>query len=316
MGMKVITAPILSALTVAFNKAFSDGLAMAPSDWTKVASEIKSTGQTNLYGWLSKIPGIREWIGERRFNTLKTNGYSLTNRLFESSVGVMRTDIEDDAVGMYAPLFNELGRVANEHIDKEIFGKLKNGHLPTVTDDEGNVVSNLCFDGQSFFDTDHPIFGVRDGAVVTLGVQSNLIAGSETHAWYLLDNSRALKPLVYQNRLDAKLTSMDSESDEGTFMRDEYRHGVRARRAFGYGLPQMAIKSNAPLTAANLQAARVMMQNMVTDENRKLGIKPCLLVVPFELEATANLIVKAEVIDGTTNTNRNTVEVLATPWLN
>lgn len=301
--MKVITAAILAALRVVFNKAFSDGLALAPSHWQKVASEIKSSGAVNLYGWLSKIPKMREWVGERVLNVLKTNGYSLENKLFEDSIAVARTDIEDDTCGMYSTLFTDLGQAANEHIDENIFGLLRDGE------------TNLCFDGQPFFDTDHPIYGVVNGAVVVLGTQSNLIPGTG-QPWYLLSTKRALKPLIYQNRLDAKLTSMDKEEDEGTFMRDEYRHGVRARRAFGYGLPQMAIKSYEPLTAENLQKARVMMRNMVTDENRKLGVEPSMLVVPAELEMTANTIVKAETIDGTTNVNRNTVEVLSTTWVN
>ena len=302
MGFKVITAEILAALKVTFNKAFKDGLAAAPSDWKKVATEIKSTGATNLYGWLSKIPKIREWIGPRVLNVLKTNGYSLTNRLFEGSVGVARTDMEDDNAAMYSTLFSDLGQVAEEHIDENIFALLRDGK------------TNLCFDGQPFFDVDHPVYGVVAGQEVLIRTQSNLIEGGGT-PWYLLSTARALKPLIYQNRLDAKLTRKDSEEDEGTFMNDEYHYGVRARRAFGYGLPQMAVMSTKPLNAANLQEARTMMRNMVTDEDRKLGLLPTLLVVPVELEGIANTIIKAEVIDGTTNVNRNSVEVLATPWV-
>ena len=315
MAFKVINAAVLDALQVAFNTAFKDGLNLANSDWPKVASEIKSTGNTNLYGWLNNIPSMREWIGERRLNVLKTSGYSLVNRLFESSIGVARTDIEDDSVGMYSGLFSELGRVSNEHIDREVFDLLKQGQSGTRVDADGNTVSNLCFDGQPFFDADHPIYGVQGESETVLGTQSNLIEGGAT-AWYLLDCSRpSLKPFIYQNRLDAKLTSMNTEGDEATFMRDEYRHGVRARRAFGYSLPQLAVKSTEPLTAESFERARVRMAGMKTDNERLLGVRATLLVVPPALGAKARLIVKADTIDGTSNTNKDVVDILETIWV-
>lgn len=304
MALNVITAAILAALKVGFNKSFYDGLALAPSNWQKVAVEIKSTTAVNMYGWMNNIPKMREWVGERVLNVLKTSGYQLTNQKFEDSIGVARTDIEDDNVGMYAMLFTELGRAANEHIDESVFALLK--------------ANGDCFDGQAYFDTDHPIYGINGETETVLGTYSNCDfdpATPNAPIWYLMDTSRAIKPLVYQNRLDAKLTSMDSEQDEGTFMRDEYRHGVRARRAFGYTLPQLAFASNKPLTADSYAAAKAKMATQVTDNNRKLGVRPTLMVVPPALENTAKLIIKAETINGTSNVNRDDVEILSTAFV-
>ena len=302
MSLKVINAAILAALQLVFNKAFKDGLGMASSDWKKVATEVKSSGAVNLYGWLNKIPKMREWIGSRQLNRLKTSGYSLTNKLFEDSVGVLRTDLEDDNAGMYTPTFAALGEAANEHIDESIFALLKEGE------------SVLCHDGQPFFDTDHPIYAVNGEVESVMGTQSNL-AGGDSEPWYLLAAGGVIKPLIYQNRLEAKLTSQTEEGSENVFMRDEYYFGVRARRAFGVTFPQLAYKSRMPLTAENLEAARVAMSNMKTDNGRKLGVKPTLLVVPSTLGATARKLVKADTIDGTTNTNKDVVEVLETTWV-
>ena len=304
MGMKVITAAVLASLKIGFNKAFTDGLAMAPSAWQKVATEIKSNSAVNLYGWMNNIPKMREWVGDRVLNVLKTSGYSLANKKFEDSIGVAREDIEDDNVGMYTPLFTELGRTSNEHIDESVFALLK--------------ANGDCFDGQNFFDVDHPIYGINGTTETVLGTYSNADIDSATPTalrWYLLDCSRPLKPLIYQNRLDAKLTSMDNEADEGVFMRDEYRHGVRARRAFGYGLPQLAFASNKTLNADNYAKAKAAMANQVTDNNRKLGVRPTILVVPPQLEAAAKALIKAETINGTTNIHRDDVEILVTPFV-
>lgn len=74
MAYQVITAGILAALRLVFSKAFKEAWA-APTDWAKVATEMPSTGATNLYGWLSKIPKMREWVGDRVLNRLRTQGY-------------------------------------------------------------------------------------------------------------------------------------------------------------------------------------------------------------------------------------------------
>lgn len=305
MGFKVITAGILSALKVVFTKAFTDGLGSAPSDWEKVATMVPSSGATNLYGWLNNIPKMRLWVGERVLNRLKASGYSLTNDPFESSVAVSRTDIEDDNVGMYTPLFKELGRVADEHIDESVFGLLKDGH------------TTVCHDGQPFFNANHPIYTGEEATASN--VQSNLLLPVSPEeagpAWYLLDTSRAIKPLIFQKRTDAQLTQMNTEGDEGTFMRDEYRFGVRARRAFGLSFPQLAVRSTAPLTPENFNKAVVALRSMKTDNQRLLNIKPTLLVVPPALEGAAKTIVKAEVVNGTTNVNRDAVDILSTAFV-
>jgi phage major head subunit gpT-like protein len=66
---------------------------------------------------------------------------------------------------------------------------------------------------------------------------------TDAKAWYLLDTSRPLKPLILQKFEDIKFTAMDQDNDEGVFMRDEYRYGVSAKDNAGYGLWQLAYKS-------------------------------------------------------------------------
>lgn len=305
MAFKVITAAVLSALRLVFSKAFKDGLGSAPTDWQKVAMEMPSTSATNLYGWLTKIPKMREWIGDRVLNRLRTQGYSLTNKKFEDSIAVDRVDIEDDNVGMYGSLFEALGEAAGEHVDEMVFTALKNGH------------AEVCHDGQPYFNANHPIYVGEEETASAF--QSNVLlpAAGETAgpAWYLMDARKKIKPIIYQNRVPATLTSMTSESDEAMFMRDEFRFGVRARRAVGYTYPQLAIRSTAPLTEANYEKAKVMLKRMETDNHRKLNLKPSLLVVPTGMEGAAKKLIKAEQVNGTTNVNQDEVEILATVFI-
>lgn len=63
--------------------------------------------------------------------------------------------------------------------------------------------------------------------------------------WYLLDTSRAVKPIVLQKNKEAQFVAQDKPDDEAAFMRKEFRYGVDTEDNAGYGLWQMAYK-NAP----------------------------------------------------------------------
>lgn len=106
-------------------------------------------------------------------------------------------------------------------------------------------------------------------------------------AWFLMDTSRAMKPLIYQERIPYKLTALDDDRDANVFFQDEYIYGVRARANAGFGLWQLAYASKAELNAENYELARQRMLNLTGDEGRPLGIKPNVLVVPTTLEGAA-----------------------------
>ena len=74
-------------------------------------------------------------------------------------------------------------------------------------------------------------------------------------------------------------------------------------------------KGTGKLTPENYNQARCQMMMLVDGEGESLGVLPNLLVVPPQLEATAKMILMAETINGTTNINRNTSELLVVPEL-
>lgn len=75
----------------------------------------------------------------------------------------------------------------------------------------------------------------------TLMIEPEL--STEENAWYLMCTSRALKPIIYQERTKPKFTSLTNENDSNVFMKKEYLYGVDARGNIGYGFPQMAFGS-------------------------------------------------------------------------
>lgn len=150
------------------------------------------------------------------------------------------------------------------------------------------------------------------GTAVTV---SNLQAGTEP-AWYLLDCSRALKPLIFQERTKPELEAMTASNDEGVFVRDEYRYGIRYRCNAGFGFWQLAYKSKAALDAANFNAAMAAMMGLTADGGRPMGVKPTHLVVPPSLRAAALSLIEAQTINnGESNPNYKAVEVIVSPWV-
>ncbi len=299
--MAIITPALITSLRTGYSQAFQDALAATPTDWEKVATRVPSSNASNTYGWLNQFPKLREWVGDRVVKDMAAQGYTVTNKLYEGTVGVRRTDIEDDNVGIYTPLFSEMGRAAKAHGDELVFGLLAAGE------------TTLCYDGQNFFDTDHPVYPNVDGSG-TATLVANLQAGTGA-PWYLLDTSRALKPLIFQERTTPELEAMTATGDEGVFVRDEYRYGIRYRCNAGFGFWQMAYKSKATLDAANFNAAMAAMQSLKADGGRPLGIKPTVLVVPPTLRADALALIESQQIAGSSNPNYRAVQVIVSPWV-
>lgn len=209
---------------------------------------------------------MREWIGPRHVQILKAHSFTFTNRKFESTVSVKREDLSDDKAGIFKPTFSEMGHLARNHPEELVFGLLASGF------------TEVCYDGQAFFDSDHPQLD-KTGAEISV---SNLQAGAGP-AWYLLDTSRGVKPLIWQERETYEFQAVTQSNDHHVFINDECLYCVRARVNAGFGLWQLSFGSKDALDVANYAAARAAMMNFRAEDGRILGINPTTLVVPPEL---------------------------------
>ena len=271
-----------------------------PTHGAKVAMTMPSDGASEDYAWLGTYPGMREWIGPRVAANLSANRFTITNKTFESTVQVSRNHIEDDKIGLFAPMFSEMGKMAKQHSDELIFSLLAAGF------------STPCYDGQFYFDTDHPVLA-SDGATVT--TVSNFQGGSGT-PWFLFDGSREIKPFIFQERLAPEFVTLNRPNDETVFAEDIYTFGVRRRCAVGYGLWQLGYGSRQTLNAANYAAGRAAMMSLKADGGRPLGVTPTILVVPPSLEADALSIVNVEYgAGGARNPWKGTAELVVSHWL-
>lgn len=291
----------LKTLNTGFSAQFQQGRMVAEKEATyqRVATIVPSSASEEEYGWLDDILQIREWIGDRQINSLKDDGYKIKNRKFELTIGVKGDHVDDDKVGIYSPRFQMLGDEVARFPDRLVYELMKAGFATT------------CYDGQYFFDTDHPTIAA-DGTVTT---QSNYQVGSST-PWYLLCTKRPLKPMIYQERRPFEFTSLDQSSDENVFMRDELLYGVDGRANVGFGFWPMAVGSKATLDATNFKAARQLMLNFKGDHGKPLGLKPNLWVGPPSLIDQATELFEVQTITGGAgNPLFKAVEILDTPFL-
>lgn len=293
-----ITQALLADLFTGFKTSFRGGFDGAKPAYERVATVVKSNAAIENYSWLGEWPTIREWVGDRVIKQLGAYKYQVENKDFETTVAVKANHIKDDQLGLYAPMFQELGRAVRVFPDQLVFAEaLAKGH------------QQPCYDGQYFFDTDHPVG--PEGAQVPV---SNDLGGGGA-AWFLLDTSRALKPLIFQDREPFELTGLDKPTDRDVFMRKEFIYGSDGRCNAAFGFWQMAVRSKQTLDATNYAAARAAMGAFKSDEGRPLGVMGDLLCFGPSNEGAARQLLNAETIGGTTNPWRGTAEPLLCPWL-
>lgn len=291
----VVNQAALAAVYKTFNTIFNEQLNITVPLWKRVAMEVPSTGASVDYKWLGSFPMLREWIGERVIKNLSAFEYNVKNKNFEATIELDRNDVEDDNVGVYRPSIQALGENAVLHPDTLIFSDLlKNGF------------TKVGYDGQFFFDTDHPVGGVS---------VANTDGGAGT-PWFLLDVGKVIKPLVFQSRRKPEFIAKDNPNDENVFMRRKFLYGVDYRGNAGYALWQLAWGSKQTLNAANYAIARAAMGSFKNDDGVPLNIMPKLLVVPPTLEGAGNALVKAQKdASGADNIWFGTAELMVVPWL-
>ncbi|TPJ83850.1 hypothetical protein FJ422_16385 [Mesorhizobium sp. B2-6-3] len=275
-----INASTLRSVYTGLSTAFNARLGSTPTQYRTVAMDVASSTAMNEYPRMDDLPGIREWVGDRLIHDLSASTYIIRNKEFEGTVGVKRSSIEDDQFGFYTTIAAQMGQDAAEFPDQLVWPLWKKGN------------TTLCYDGQNFFDTDHPGFDENGGETSV----SNFTDGAGP-AWYLVDDTKVIQPMVFQKRKAFKLVPMDRETDPNVFMKGQYLYGVDGRCNAGFGLWQLAYMSKAALTPANFKAAREAMGGIRKKNGQVININPTKLIVPPALEADAKQVVEAMLIN-------------------
>jgi|UniRef100_A0A7C5AKV0 phage major head subunit gpT-like protein len=296
----IVNANVLANVYTAFSAVFNKAYQETETWYNKVAMTVPAKTRIMDYKFLLDFPTVREWIGDRQINSLEPKAYQVETKDWEATIEIERNDVEDEQLGLYNPIIAAMAEEAKRHPERLIAELLKNG------------TTSVCYDGQPFFSASHPVGS---------GTASNYDNGGGT-PWYLMDQTRAIKPFIFQLRRGVQLIRMDRPDDEHVFMHKKFRYGVDYRGAAAYGLWQLAYCSSQELNATNYASARAAMMSLTNAEGKPLGIRPNLLVVPPALEGKAREILNAQFVIGSSTAGGsksniwvNSAELLVVPEL-
>lgn len=157
-----ITPASINSFFQRLNFSFQNALKQVPTFWNQIATEFPSDTEQNLYPFLSMVPGLREWIGPRTFNNIAARAYAVPNKHWEASYEMDLNKFRDDTYGFYAQLQPMIAIQVAEWRDRRLAQVIE------------AATSSVCWDGQFFFDTDHPVDPDNSGS----GTNSNKLVGA------------------------------------------------------------------------------------------------------------------------------------------
>ncbi|RYL25157.1 Mu-like prophage major head subunit gpT family protein [Acinetobacter piscicola] len=132
VNQNAVDAIFLNLSTI-FNKALTN----TTTEWQQIAMEVPSNGRYTDHRWLGSFPAMKEWIGKKNIKKLDDYEYVVKNKGYESTIEVLRDDIEDDQLGIYAIQAQNAGDAAKKHPDQLVFTAVN------------NAFKDKCFDGQA-----------------------------------------------------------------------------------------------------------------------------------------------------------------------
>lgn len=173
-----------------FNMRFQAAYVSQPTFWQLFAEEMPSSSERSVHSWLAQMTGLREWVGTRQLDNVVARDYTLVNKDWEKTIGLQRNKVLDDTYGVFAKAVEMLGVQSALWPDDVSTSTLQAGTTQT------------CFDGQNFFDTDHPV----DLDDSSKGTYSNSLSGGGTYDLAVAD------PTIPYNAATAAMMSVKSES--------------------------------------------------------------------------------------------------------
>lgn len=158
MGMLADTGLLAKGLKAEFIQQFASEATLLD----KLATVVPSNSDGETYAWLGESPTMSEFVDTRQIKGFSDTTYTITNKTWEATMAVLRSELEDDNTGSIRLRVQQLAQKARRHVNKLLVDALING------------TTDLCYDGTAYFGNSHTARGEQSSA------QDNLLAGSGT----------------------------------------------------------------------------------------------------------------------------------------
>ncbi len=155
-----LTPTALQIFFTGLHTSYEAGYNM-PEPWApQIAMFVPSDTELETYGWMDRIPAMRQWVGPRTVNNAPLRSRSVTNLDWELTESIPRNKFLDDKLGLYSGIAKNMGWQARKLHDQQLAALILAGE------------STVGFDGINFFATTH-LTNIDDAASAT---QSNRLS--------------------------------------------------------------------------------------------------------------------------------------------
>jgi phage major head subunit gpT-like protein len=146
----------------------------------RIATVYSSTTGYENYGWLVKLQGMKEWLGERIFAKAAKRAMRVRNRKWSTAISMDIDDFEDNKAGPYGQAFEAIGVEA-----ANLWPDLSNQAL---------LLNSGWVDGKKFFAADR-VYGKATicNAVTTAFSYAAVVTALATVKAYKGENGSSLK---------------------------------------------------------------------------------------------------------------------------
>jgi phage major head subunit gpT-like protein len=105
---------------------------------------IQSSTPEETFHFLRGVPRMREWLGDRKIKNISEVSFKVAVKKWESTISILREDVMFDKLGQVRVHLNQLGQAYPLHLTDYAIDLILGGFTAN------------SYDGQFFFDTDHP----------------------------------------------------------------------------------------------------------------------------------------------------------------
>ena len=132
----------IELVTSAARAEFFKNYAALPNRINQLAFRLPSGMKIESFAWLGDTPQVREWVGSRIHKGLPELSFSITNKLWE-------TTLDFD----YFTWTSQAGAEIAKNRAQQASSKAVTHYYKLLLD--VMIANGLCYDGQNFFDTGH-----------------------------------------------------------------------------------------------------------------------------------------------------------------
>jgi phage major head subunit gpT-like protein len=151
MGATMIDRAKIEAAFVVFSTVFDMKLKNTPVIYPQIATVIPGVSERVEFKWLSSIPVMRKWVGDRTLQRLRGETQALTTDWWANGIEVDVDDLNNEAkLGMIAARIRSMAQACARRMDDQVVQFYINGFAGTL---------GVTYDNQFLYDTDHTAAG-------------------------------------------------------------------------------------------------------------------------------------------------------------